>query len=323
MDKLEYDKIQNKLELILDNYNFFEKNQIFKNDFDIETNLIFKNFLNSLRGLIKENNKKQFYILQKCFLNFTETDFLELNTDIHSYANFDKNREWLQTGYPVLARWTDYYILGKDIRNLVFNIIQSKMNITNNDNKYPHISTKPYLVIDLVPSYKQKEILECGGYEKMYNLNKTNILLLNKKKFMNILDLTKNNLGFSIFTQSFPIWGKLTTNDKVFAKIVDFISMLARIDKDIIHKYKLIKKDKKIIKKINEPMLENFKEFLSTSKKKLDLKEDEYEIIKEINVGSHKYTFIETNDDKFDQIKRSNSSDIYSKLFEKVWLKNN
>jgi hypothetical protein len=97
---------------------------------------------------------------------------------------------------------------------------------------------------------------------------------------MNILDLTKNNLGFSIFTQSFPIWGKLTTNDKVFAKIVDFISMLARIDKDIIHKYKLIKKDKKIIKKINEPMLENFKEFLSTSKKKLDLKEDEYEIIK-------------------------------------------
>ena len=323
MDKLEYDKIQNKLELILDNYNFFEKNQIFKNDFDIETNLIFKNFLNSLRGLIKENNKKQFYILQNCFLNFTESDFLELNTDIHSYANFDKNREWLQTGYPVLARWTDYYTLGKDIRNLVFNIIQSKMNISNNDNKYPHVSKKPYLVIDLVPSYKQKEILECGGYEKMYNLNKTNILLLNKHKFMNILDLTENSLGFSIFTQSFPIWGKLTTNDKVFAKIVDFISMLIRIDKDIIHKYKLINKDKKIIKKINEPMLENFKEFLSTSKKEFDLKEDEYEIIKEINVGSHKYTFIETNDDKFDQIKRSNSSDTYSKLFEKVWLKNN
>ena len=179
MDKLEYDKIQNKLELILDNYNFFEKNKIFKNDFDIETNIIFKNFLNSFRNLIKEDNKKQFNILQKFFLNFTENDFLELNTDIHSYANFDKDRKWLQTGYPVLARWTDYYTLGKDTRNLVFNIIQSKMNITNNDNKYPHISTKPYLVIDLVPSYKQKEILECGGYEKMYNLNKNDTSCLN------------------------------------------------------------------------------------------------------------------------------------------------
>ena len=63
--------------------------------------------------------------------------------------------------------------------------------------------------------------------------------------------------------------------------------------------------------------------FLSTSKNELSLKENEYEIIKEINVGSHKYTFIETNDDTFNQIKRSNSSDTYSKLFEKVWLKNN
>ena len=60
-------------------------------------------------------------------------------------------------------------------------------------------------------------------------------------------------------------------------------------------------------------------EFISSSIEDLDI--DDYTIVKEISVGIHKYTFIETHEDNFSKLKRSDSTEIYSKLFDKVWMK--
>ena len=324
----EYEKIQEKIILIIERYKFFEKNEISKINFDIEDCSVFKECIMSLRYLIQEDKKvpimenKQYKILKKYFLNFNEKDFKVLNYDIHSYINYDNKREWLQTGYPILGRWTDYYLLGVGCRKFTFNIIKSKSNLIENQNIYPYVSKEPYLIIDLIPSKKYYEIMKCGGYEITYNLGKSNKLLLNKKIFLKLFNFTENSVSSLIFEQSFPIWGKLTTNDEVFTNIIDFISKLAKLNKNVISEYEIIKKDKKIIKKINEPVFENIDEFVSIDGKDININEIDYTFVKEIDVGDHKYTIVETKEETFSKLKRSDSTEIYSKLFDKVWMKN-
>ena len=132
-----------------------------------------------------------------------------------------------------------------------------------------------------------------------------------------MLKLDEKDITSYIFLQSFPIWGKLT--DSIFNDVVRYISIQTKQNKDVISSYELIKKDKKILKKINEPLLENTDEFISSSVEDLDI--DDYTIVKEISVGIHKYTFIETHEDNFSKLKRADSTEIYSKLFGLVWIK--
>ena len=159
----EYEKIQEKIISIIERYKFFEKNKISKINFDIEESSLFKEYIISLRYLIQEEKKvpimenKQYKILKKYFLNFNEKDFKVLNYDIHSYINYDNKREWLQTGNPILGRWTDYYLLGEKCRKFAFNIIKSKSNLIKNQNIYPYISKEPYLIIDLIPFFSWQE----------------------------------------------------------------------------------------------------------------------------------------------------------------------
>jgi hypothetical protein len=314
MDLEEYNLIENKFILLIDEYGFFEKNNILLHEFDINTNDIFKRMVCSLRELTKNKSNEQYEILKKYLLNFTETDFKNILGDIHNYENFDPKRTWLQTGYPVLGRWTDLYKLKPEIRSFLFNIIRSKTNLVltpNND------INEPYLIIDIIPSYKYDEAQKCGGYEVLYNLGASNKLLLDKNVFFNMLELDIKDTRAYIFLQSFPIWGKLT--DSIFNDVVRYISILTKQNKDVISSYELIKKDKKFLKKINEPLLENTDEFISSSIDDLDI--DDYTIVKEISFGVHKYTFIETHEDNFSKLKRSDSTEIYSKLFDKVWIK--
>ena len=100
----EYEKIQEKIILIIERYKFFEKNEISKINFDIEDCSVFKECIMSLRYLIQEDKKepimenKQYKILKKYFLNFNEKDFKVLNYDIHSYINYDNNEDIIING---------------------------------------------------------------------------------------------------------------------------------------------------------------------------------------------------------------------------------
>lgn len=316
MDVKEYSIIESKFVLLIDEYGFFEKNNIMFQNFDINTNKCFKSFVNSLRNLTKERNHEQYKILQKFFLNFDKNNFINMYEDIHSYKNYDSDRTWLQTGYPILGRWTDLYKLKLEIRNFLFNVIKSKSDLVFVPNDTDNIND-PYLIIDLIPSYKYDEVQKCGGYEVLYNIGQSNKLLLEKSIFFKMLGLKEDDITSYIFLQSFPIWGKLT-ND-VFNNVVRYISLLVKMNKDIISSYELIKKDKKFLKKINEPLLENNDEFISSSLEDLDI--DDYKVVKEISFGIYKYTFIETHEENFIKLKNLDSTEIYSKLFDKVWIK--
>ena len=194
--------------------------------------------------------------------------------------------------------------LKPEIRIFLFNVIQSKTNLvlTPNNN-----INDPYLIIDIIPSYKYDEAQKCGGYENLYNLGASNKLLLEKNVFFKMLKLDEKDITSYIFLQSFPIWGKLT--DSIFNDVVRYISVLTKQNKDVISSYELIKKDKKFLKKINEPLLENTDEFISSSIEDLDI--DDYTIVKEISFGIHKYTFIETHEENFSKLKRSDSTEIF------------
>ena len=314
MDLEEYNFIENKFVSLIDEYGFFEKNNIMFQDFDINTNKEIRELIFSLRDLINDRSKKQYKILKKFLLNFTEIDFKNIFEDIHNYKNFDTEHTWLQTGYPVLGRWSDLFKLNLQNRQFLFNIIKSKTNLVLTPSTNVN---DPYLIIDIIPSYKYEEAQKCGGYEVLYNLGASNKLLLEKSVFFNMLNLDEKDITAYIFLQSFPIWGKLTNN--IFNDIVRYISILTKKNKNIISSYELIKKDKKYLKKINESLLENIDEFISSSVEDLNI--DDYKIVKEISFGIHKYTFIETHDENFSKLKRCDSTEIYSKLFGQVWIK--
>ena len=53
----------------------------------------------------------------------------------------------------------------------------------------------------------------------------------------------------------------------------------------------------------------------------ININEIDYTYVKEIDVGDHKYTIVETKEETFSKLKRSDSTEIYSKLFDKVWMK--